>query len=109
MSNTLSFVEKCLQGRALPDEVGSYVARWHDAEEGLDVTLQEYLGMSDNEYSYWMRDAHALYGIIDAHRRGKELEAYNDDYFELPLAARAASAEEAQELTEWLKKLGKIS
>lgn len=109
MSNRISFVEMCIQGTALPDEVDAFVARWHDGEDGKDISLRSYLGMTSQEYAYWLQDSHALFGIIDAHRRGRELMAYNDDYFELPLAARAASAEEAKDLTLWLKKIGKIS
>jgi len=100
------FIDLCLSGDALEEEIDSFVARWHDGD-GADEQLHEYLGMSWQEYSLWGTTPSLLRYIIAARRRGTTLdEAVNDERY--ALAARAETAFEAQKITAWLKSIGKI-
>lgn len=108
MSKAQSFVERCLVGAALPDEIDDYVDTWHGTVVGKEMPLPTYLGMDDHEYALWMRDPNAIYGILKAHKNHRNVDDYVEDYYSMPLAARAESTEDTVRLTKWLKKLGKL-
>lgn len=108
MSNIQSFVERCLAGTALPDEIDDYVDMWHNNEAGQGLPLHAFLGMDEHEYSLWMRDPCAIYGIVKAHKNHRRVDDYMDDFYSMPLAARAESAEDTVKITKWLEKLGKL-
>lgn len=108
MSRVQSFVERCLAGAALPDEIDDYVDTWHDSEAEKGVTLHAFLGMNEHEYALWMRDPNAIYGIIKAHKNQRNVDEYVEDYYSMPLAARAEGTEDTARLTKWLQKLGKL-
>ena len=108
MSNNLTFVERCLNGSALPDEIDDYVDNWHDTDIGTKIPLHAFLGMDKHEYALWMRDPNAIYGILMAHKNHRSVDDYVDDFYSMPLAARAESTEDTEKLTKWLKVLGKI-
>ena len=48
-----SFMDLCLQGKAIPDEIDEYVAEWH-RQEG-DQAVISYLGMTSEEYQLFVR------------------------------------------------------
>jgi hypothetical protein len=108
MFKTETFIDQCLRGTALPDEIDDYVEKWHDGEIGQDLELRELLGMDRHEYAIWMRDANAIYSIIAAKRNRRPVEDFTEDYFSMPLAARAGNTDDAKKLTDWLRKIGKI-
>jgi len=103
----MSFIDNCLKGDALMDEIDDYIDRWSNGEDGEALELHEYLGMSWEEYSLWGTKPSILSVIIRARKNGVTLDQeLNEERF--ALAARAGSAEEAAKLTKWLKKIGKI-
>lgn len=108
MFRTVTFIDQCLRGTALPDEIDDYVEKWHEGEIGQDLELRELLGMNSHEYAIWMRDANAIYSIIAAKRNKRPVEDFTEDYFSMPLAARAGNTDDAKKLTDWLRKIGKI-
>jgi hypothetical protein len=59
-----SFIDLCLEGKALPDQVDDFVDAWHKAAR--DEPLHEYLGMKKSEYSLWLRDPDTLPYIVKA-------------------------------------------
>ena len=61
MSN---FMEMCLSGEALPDEIDDFVDRWH--ENDSDLSIHEFLGMTREEYLSWVKDPNVLPRILDA-------------------------------------------
>jgi hypothetical protein len=69
MSEILTFIDRCLQGTAIPEQIDQYVALWHDGAIGHDLELRELLGMSQAEYALWMRDANAIQSIIAARQK----------------------------------------
>ena len=60
-----SFIEKCLSGDALPDEIDDFVDRWHEGDS--DLPIHEYLGMTRDEYLSWVKDPSVLLHIVSAH------------------------------------------
>ena len=61
MSN---FIDMCLSGDALPDEIDDFVDRWHEGDS--DLSIHEFLGMTREEYLSWVKDPNALPRILDA-------------------------------------------
>ena len=101
MSN---FIEKCLNGEALLDDIDDFVDEWHESEP--DVPLYQFLGMKKSEYSLWVADAGVLPFIVNAHRLKVEVPDLLNDLNTLPLAARSDGPVKAKQLMNWLKKEG---
>jgi len=102
----MNFVEKCLAGESLADEIDDYISEWHEGA-GEDQELHEYLGLTWEEYSLWGTRPSILSSILSSRRKnipfGQELE-----FEQLSLAARAKNTQEAKSMEEWLKRIGKI-
>ena len=99
-----SFVELCLLGDRLPEEIDDYVTAWH-AGEGC-VPLHQFLGMKRSEYNLWVLDPDVLPFILDAHRTGTDAGELIEQFNALPMAARADSVGRARDLARWLKAQG---
>lgn len=108
MSKEHSFVERCLAGDALPDDIDDFVDLWHSQKEGAGLPLHIFLGMDEHEYALWMRDPNVIYGILKARKYNRPVDDYAEDYYSMPLAARAESTEDTMKLTNWLRDLGKL-
>lgn len=98
MSN---FIEKCLGGEVLPDDIDDFVDEWH--EGATPIPLHRFLGMSRSEYSLWVADPDVLPYIINAHLYNKNVSDLLDEVTALPLAARADGPDKALKLMRWLK------
>jgi hypothetical protein len=68
----ISFVELCLSGEALPDEIDEFVEHWHNHPEG---SLHDFLGMKKSEYALWVKDPDALARIIKARREAMHVKS----------------------------------
>lgn len=101
MSN---FIEKCITGEVLLDDIDDYVDQWHD--DHTKVQIHEYLGMKKSEYSLWLTDPNILPFIVCAHRENRGVDQVVKEFYALPLAARTAGPQKANELIEWLKNEG---
>jgi hypothetical protein len=53
-----AFMERYLAGEVEPDAIDDFVEEWHEGKYG--VSLAEFLGLSDDEYWRWVKDANAL-------------------------------------------------
>jgi hypothetical protein len=94
-----------LEGDALLDEIDDFVDLWHDGNQ--QVSLNEFLGMSVQEYSLWLQEPDMLAHIVRARRYDLPLpEIINDNYSELRLAARATDTSKARRLGRWLQQQG---
>ena len=102
----MNFVQKCLSGLALANEIDDYISNWHEGD-GQDLELHEYLGLTWEEYSLWGTRPSILSSIFSSRKKNipfaQELELE-----QLSLAARAESTKEATEMEEWLRRIGKI-
>jgi hypothetical protein len=103
----MSFIEACLQGDVLEEEIDQFVEAWHEGREGSDVTLHEYLGMEWSEYQLWSTTPSVLPFVLAAHKYRTTLqEELNRD--RSAMAARAPSVAEAAKVEAWLRSIGKI-
>jgi len=62
MSN---FIAMCVSGEAAPDDIDEFVDKWHEGDS--KVPIDEYLGMTRDEYFAWVGNPNALVEIIRAH------------------------------------------
>jgi hypothetical protein len=99
MSN---FISDCLNGLALLNDIDSVVEEWHDNPQN-GLTLQETLGMTNEEYILWMKDEDNINFIVHARQREIPVEEAIEEFFALPMAARGSSKEEIQTIVTWLK------
>ncbi|MFT6550018.1 MAG: hypothetical protein ACJA1I_000044 [Zhongshania marina] len=101
----MNFVDLCLGGDVLEDEIDEFVENWHE-DENSTQEIHEYLGMSWEEYSVWAIKPSILPFILTARKNGTtfDLEVNQE---RLALAARAESSQEAAKLEAWLKLIGK--
>ncbi|KPW43560.1 hypothetical protein ALO95_02880 [Pseudomonas syringae pv. antirrhini] len=103
----MSFIELCLEGSVLEEEIDQFVEDWHEGREGADVELHEYLGMSWEEYQIWATAPSVLSFVLAARKRGTSLEQeLAQDRSKM--AARAGSVAEATKVEAWLRSVGKI-
>ena len=102
-----TFVDLCIQGKVLSDEIDDFVESWHESDSGK--TLHDFLGMTWKEYAAWVDSPWMLPYIIAAHRQSISLEAVLDQSEEMKLAARASDAERAWALIDWLREQGKLA
>ena len=68
MSN---FIEKCVQGCVLLDDIDDFIDEWHEGEN--DEPLHKFLGMTESEYALWVADPEILPFIITAHRQNRDI------------------------------------
>jgi len=99
MSKT--FVDCCLEGNALLDEVDDYVDLWHTIEQ--NIPLHEFLGLSWDEYAAWVGNPSVLPFIISSRKSGRPFSTVAREESQA-MAARAENAEQAHELIQWLQK-----
>ncbi|HXH45292.1 MAG TPA: hypothetical protein VNK51_15755 [Bradyrhizobium sp.] len=104
--NDANFIDLCLSGNALIEEVDDFVDRWHESPEKR--TLRDFLGMSDAEYSLWINDPDVLpFVIISRRERRPFVKVVNDNYYSnARLAARSDQGVKVRLLKEWLDRHG---
>lgn len=102
-----TFVEACLSGDALLDEIDDWVDAWHDSPDETR-TLDQYLGFSYEEGALWAEKPSALRIIIAARQTSTPLPRMFDSTNGFALAARASDQSKAQEVAAWLKSTGRL-
>ena len=93
-----NFIQDCLTGDALLDEIDDYVDNWHQGDS--DLSLHAYLGMSWEEYAAWLKSPDNLTYIVAAHK-------YNISYKDVmvqaaTMAARSIDGSKMLEIRNWL-------
>lgn len=104
----VNFIDACINGDALYDEIDDYIDEWHDGDYTED--MYEFLGMTKIEYRLWVENDNILKYIIKAHMENKDIQdvLVSEYYGAQKLVARTKSPEEAKFIYNWLKKNGKI-
>lgn len=69
----MSFVDLCLEGSVLEEEIDRFVEDWHEGRVGADMELHEYLGMAWEEYQLWATTASVLPFVRTARKHGTSL------------------------------------
>lgn len=98
--STDTFISKCLRGETLANEIDQFVEAWHSSD--VDTTLQNYLGMTAEEYNAWVLDASVLPFILKARRFGQPLDEVLQHDVER-IAARNGSHSDVLRLLHWLE------
>lgn len=107
MSSERTFLALCIPGKATPDSIDDFVDQWHVAPRG--TRLHEYLGMTTEEYSLWIRVPDALSYIVRARREEKTLnEVVIQGCRELQRTGPRGDASRITRLEEWLKTKGEL-
>lgn len=74
----LPFIDACLAGKAVPEDIDKYVERWHS--NPTPGTFQAFLGMHDVEYERYLTEGDSAIPTILANRVKKtepqNVEAY---------------------------------
>lgn len=97
-----SFIDLCLEGKVLAQDIDEYVSKWNKSSSDLSIELIDYLGMTQTEYNAWMLDDDVLPYIIKAHKDHIDFsEAYLDE--DIKIAARGSTTEDVKKLLNWLK------
>ncbi|TXT39356.1 MAG: hypothetical protein FD138_106 [Planctomycetota bacterium] len=104
-----TFVESCLDGEALAEEIDDFVDQWHEGD--FECELAEYLGFSDEEYAEWAERPQSLPVILFAHKYKvplKDALARSGGQFALAARGGMTSPEEAQIVCDWLTETGRL-
>lgn len=103
----MRFIEACLKGDVLEEEIDQFVEAWHEGREGKDLELHEFLGMQWREYQLWSTSPSVLPFILTAHRYDTSLDAELNRN-RAAMAARGPSVAEAEKVEAWLRSMSKI-
>lgn len=108
MSSTQqTFVEACLTGSALLDDVDDWVDRWHDGPAD-DRDLDAYLGLTSEEGALWAERPEALRFVVAAHRYERPVADLLLSRDAFALAARSGANDDARKVLDWLRETGRL-
>ncbi|HEX3952950.1 MAG TPA: hypothetical protein VHW90_05215 [Stellaceae bacterium] len=71
MSDNSTFLDRCIAGEAALDAIDDFVDEWHATPCGRE--LHDYLGMTAEEYSLWLRMPDTLTYIVKARQDNRPL------------------------------------
>ncbi|MEI2282438.1 hypothetical protein [Paenibacillus polysaccharolyticus] len=100
------FMDACLNGDALSEDIETYIEEWHESESTEEVF--EYLGMTEEEYGLWVENDGILRSIFAARQLKMTITDYLKRNIGESLAARSFSPEEAASVREWLIRTKRI-
>lgn len=63
-----AFIYAVLDGDVGPEKINDYVQEWHELANCTE-SLPDYLGLTEEEYSRWVRDPKELTKIIEERRQ----------------------------------------
>ena len=66
-----NFVDLCLGGEALAEEIDDFVDAWH--EGGTGKPIYTFLGMTREEYGLWVEQPDSLDVILEARKRDDQI------------------------------------
>jgi hypothetical protein len=102
-----TYIDRLLDGSALLDEADDFVDAWHNDPSGQD--LHDFLGMTWDEYSFWVEKPNALRLIVAARERERPLADLMEHTRDFALAARGGLTEdEVRNLRAWLQETGRL-
>lgn len=108
MSSRPTFIELCLSGDVVMDEIDDFVEVWH-TDDAIEEPIHQFLGMTEEEYALWVEQPGSLRLILAARDENAPLYEAIERFVELePITARAADSEAARVVLQWLRKTGRI-
>jgi len=66
--NNMNYMEMLIEGLVTESEIDDYIDKWHE-DERIKCSLNEYLGMSWDEYSLWATKPSSLSSIVFARNK----------------------------------------
>ncbi len=106
--NLATFLDLCLRGECLPDEIDDYVDLWHTGDSTLP--LSEFLGILPEEYALWVEMPSALEWILQSRRTGKPISSVlaDIDPENAKVGASSLSPHDADALSQWLRRMQRL-
>lgn len=96
-----SFFDLYADGYVMEDEVDDYIDLWHDSK--LKISLNDFLGLSEDEYSIFLVDASALPYILQSRVTKRPLQAIMASRLEeLTVAARSSDKTARHAIKLWI-------
>jgi hypothetical protein len=105
MSET--YVDQVLAGKALWTDIDDYIDLWHQGNEPVDI--EEFLGMSQEDYSLFVEEPRSLRFILAAHEGRESVADLLERVDEHAIAARGLDAADARKVRDWLRETGRLS
>lgn len=102
----LTYMDLLVQGKVQPEEIDDFIDRWHEASEGsgaAEQALNDYLGMTWQEYRLWVERPEALQFIVSAHKAGRSLVAELQELGTLKIGISPSARDQARRLLDWLE------
>ena len=100
-----TYMDLLLSGEVLQDDVDDFVARWHEAPEDSPAahqSLEDFLGMTWDEYRLWVEHPESLRFIAAAHKAEQPIATVLRKLDRTGVAARTSEQGEAYKLLRWL-------
>lgn len=101
-----TFISACLSGSAFLDDVDSWVAEWHQSTG--DVSLDAFMGFTDEEGALWAERPESLRFIVAAHRYSTPVTTILQSRDDFALASRASDSAEATAVLDWLRQTNRL-
>jgi hypothetical protein len=99
------FIDLYLEGRASAEDINESIDAWHSGSGKQPI--YDYLGMTEEEYSLWLRDPDVLPHIARAHKEHRSVREIIDSALNnLPIDARSADAAKVRSQKIRQKKVG---
>jgi hypothetical protein len=106
MSDAQTFIDLCVDGKVSLDGIDDFVDQWHETPAGME--LHDYLGMTQEEYSLWLRVPDALSHILKARQEGKSLTEIIANEYQIVRLAPQNDKLKITHLRKWLKEKGEL-
>lgn len=106
-----TFMDLLLSGEALQEDIDDFVASWHDAPENSAAarqSLEDFLGMTWDEYRLWVEHPESLRFIAAAHKAKQPVATVLRTLDRTGVAARTSEQGEAHKLLDWLIARGRV-
>jgi hypothetical protein len=106
-----TYMDQLVRGEVLLEDIDDFVDVWHDAPGDSKIasqSLEEFLGMTEEEYRLWVERPESLRFIAAAHKMHEPITTILSSRNPYGLAARAGNQGVAQELLQWLIERGRV-
>lgn len=106
------FVDECLAGRAMPEDVDDWLDLWdraNGAPNGKPEELDQFLGMTEEEYFLWAEKSDAMPVILAARRNHTTIAEVLIGESAMAVAARESAPGEMHDVLKWLIETGQLA
>lgn len=105
MSET--YVDRVLAGSALWTDIDDYIERWHIEPE--QASIEDFLGMSREDYSLFVEEPRSLRFILAAHEGSESVTDLLEKVDDHAIAARGLDAADARRVRDWLRETSRLT